>query len=576
MKTKFQEYSINKYIIRCVIIITVMVSVCIIMYSTVYKKELSQQAERSARLSSENAQYRIYNALNLISNAASTVSYTTQVQTSLFTSHADAFFDSRNSTQLTLQLIHDSIPVVDGTYLLTTFGRNVFADGIEKSICRPVIVQNYPALTRKQSGFYSTTYDDVNYLVYLLNIQNMCNTSYMPTTKAACAMYVDWNKFINYALGEQTENSALVFTEGHDIIATSRNVTDSMMKAIQNDDQSTYIVYSNYIDTLGLNCNYIVSRAILSNDSALLYNIGLVFLISMTVTIITLLVVFLSLISKPIKRLASDVSCIGKGMYSTIRPAQITELAQLSDAINQMLSDIDASHEKEKRNAEIINHMMNEQNKARVYAYRSQVNPHFLFNTLEKLRSLAHHHNVPPLEEQVSALSSIFRGLLDMKLVVPIEDELRSVRGYFTICRQWVDYPVILKQSMNFETDKFTILSLSLQPIIENSLLHAFDKSTKKENILSISGKRSGNTIIITIADNGIGISNEDKLILEDTLNNGKEITSKHIGLVNINQRLKLAYGNDYGITIKSKYGYYTAVQLHIPAVSSFDGELLS
>ena len=213
-----------------------------------------------------------------------------------------------------------------------------------------------------------------------------------------------------------------------------------------------------------------------------------------------------------------------------------------------------------------------QKNKAELALYKAQINPHFLFNTLESARSLAHHYHAQPVEQLIGGMSRMFRYSIYAPPAVPLEDELGQLGGYFSVMD--IRFPGCFKvlEDIEPETLSWPVLPMLLQPLAENVLTHAFPN--RRGNLLVQSFIQNGR-LHVRIADNGMGIARErlDQIIWTMKHTDG-ETASEHpegnvqggtIGLPNIYRRLKLTFGDHAHLLLRSKEGYYTVVELVIP-----------
>lgn len=199
-------------------------------------------------------------------------------------------------------------------------------------------------------------------------------------------------------------------------------------------------------------------------------------------------------------------------------------------------------------------------------ALQSQINPHFLFNTLEtinwKIYSLA--NKTTQANKMVGDLSDILKYCLDDPLhTVTLEDEIKNTRSYIEIqkVRYRDKFEVIWKY--NEDTLKIRVMKLILQPLIENAINHGI-KDREDKGFIKIKVYTKPEKLIISVIDNGIGIPPEKLKSIRENLK--KEYGySENIGLYNINQRLIIKYGEEYGAKINSKEGFGTVVSLYIP-----------
>lgn len=206
-------------------------------------------------------------------------------------------------------------------------------------------------------------------------------------------------------------------------------------------------------------------------------------------------------------------------------------------------------------------------------ALQAQINPHFLVNTLKNIYWMSCSLTDGPnkVSEMIDALSGIlYYSLRNPFVIVPLEEELLQTRNYLKI--QMTRYPNKFTTDFQYDDNilKEKTLRMILQPIIENSIQHGF-LPKDGEGHIKIHIKRMENHLILTVSDNGVGMSKEtlDKLkrrLYSDTI---PEQEIQHIGLLNTAKRLSLRYGTHAQILIKSKYGLGTTITLKIPTEDS-------
>ena len=202
---------------------------------------------------------------------------------------------------------------------------------------------------------------------------------------------------------------------------------------------------------------------------------------------------------------------------------------------------------------------------AELKALQSQINPHFLYNTLDMINWAAAINQVPEIESTVQNLAKFYKlSLSKGKEIIPIADEIEHIKVYLEIQNQRLENRINLDLNINEKIYEYSTIKIILQPIVENAILHGIMEKESKTGEISISGKLDNNDIIICIRDNGIGISEEK---LQTLLT--KEISSQNngYGIKNIDERIKLYYGSQYGLTYRSAVGEGTSVEVRIPAV---------
>lgn len=195
---------------------------------------------------------------------------------------------------------------------------------------------------------------------------------------------------------------------------------------------------------------------------------------------------------------------------------------------------------------------------------QAQINPHFLFNTLNAIARIALIENAPNTEELIYSLSDILRySLKNIDKMVTIEDEIDNIKKYLHI--QQTRYGDRIKSSIIIENDilKYKLPAMTLQPIVENSIIHGL-KDKKENGEIRILGKLAkGNIITFEIYDNGVGIDNDKINLLLDVYSEDSGVTG--LGIYNVNSRIKHLFGSNFGISIESVKNENTRVLINIP-----------
>jgi two-component system, sensor histidine kinase YesM len=198
-------------------------------------------------------------------------------------------------------------------------------------------------------------------------------------------------------------------------------------------------------------------------------------------------------------------------------------------------------------------------------ALQSQLNPHFLFNTLETINWKAIGLTGRPnqLNYMIERLADILRYSLDGEnKMVHMQKEILHTKSYIEIQKIRYKEKFDVIWDYDSESEKYLVIKLILQPLIENSLTHGLREDGNC--LIKIKIKDTFKTLNIAVIDNGIGILPEKLKEIQDKLDSNLELTN-HIGLFNTHKRLKLTYGEEYGLVIRSKYGWGTAIDFKIP-----------
>ncbi len=207
---------------------------------------------------------------------------------------------------------------------------------------------------------------------------------------------------------------------------------------------------------------------------------------------------------------------------------------------------------------------------AELRALQAQINPHFLYNTLDSINLYAVKHNVPVISEMISSLSNFFRyGLCKGKPIITIEEEIKHMESYLEI--QNMRYRQKLKYSVNIpaEIRKHRIVKLVLQPLVENAIFHGFQNSNR-EWLLNITADTDNENIVIKVEDNGEGADVDKLNRMLDSADNEAE----SFGVFNVHERLKTTFGAGFGLHYVKNTGYGITVEVLIPYNTHFGGTL--
>ncbi len=240
------------------------------------------------------------------------------------------------------------------------------------------------------------------------------------------------------------------------------------------------------------------------------------------------------------------------------------EISDLYGYLGTMIGDIQrllAEIYQERLHAE---QLKTQQREAEFKVLASQINPHFLYNTLETIRMKARINHQAEIEELVKMLAKILRkNLRAGGQDVSIREEVELVESYLKIQQyrfeERIQYQIRLPENLQ----EYRVLPLILQPIVENSIIHGLETKEGIGHIL-IEVERVEDAILIAVEDDGLGIS-KDRLFEVQKEMESRNLNRTHIGVSNVHQRLRLKYGENYGLTISSIEGKMTRIVIRIP-----------
>ena len=203
--------------------------------------------------------------------------------------------------------------------------------------------------------------------------------------------------------------------------------------------------------------------------------------------------------------------------------------------------------------------------KAEFELLQAQINPHFLYNTLDAIVWSAEAGNQKQVVKMVGSLSEFFRTSLNKgKEMVTIREELQHVRSYLEI--QQIRYQDILSYEIDVPTElhNYLIPKITIQPLVENALYHGI-KNRRGGGKISVTGELGESDYIIKVADDGIGMNEERLDQVRRGLTDKDPDSGKIYGLYNVNERIRLEFGEEYGISIDSAYEKGTTLTVRLP-----------
>lgn len=240
------------------------------------------------------------------------------------------------------------------------------------------------------------------------------------------------------------------------------------------------------------------------------------------------------------------------------------EIRQIGDSFTSLLSSINEMSLQIVSNASALYEMELQQKTAELNHLRSQINPHFIYNTLELIRGIATDYSTPKIGEITVSMGKILRYSIKGEPVVPLQQEIDITLSYLRI--QQARFPNRFTILTNFSpaTTQVPVIKMLLQPIVENALFHGLEPKEGNGTIF-LNSVLDGDKLKITIRDNGVGIPEKKLAEIQDSLVSPIYDTTRNIGLVNTNARIRLHYGSEYGISLESMENDGTCVTILMP-----------
>lgn len=288
----------------------------------------------------------------------------------------------------------------------------------------------------------------------------------------------------------------------------------------------------------------------------------LVFIVGLVIFILTMVNSFISSkITDPIKELEKSVNEIEAGnLEARVYAGGSYEIRHLGNSIQnmasrirQLMNDIVAEHEsKRKTEFDIL---------------QSQINPHFLYNTLDIIVWMIENEKQSEAVKAVTALARFFRiSLSKGKSIITVRDELEHVRNYLTI--QHMRFKNRFSYTIEADEDVLDLASpkLILQPLVENAIYHGMEFMDGDGEIM-VKAWRDGEDLYMKVSDNGLGMTGEQVMRMLDDASHVPSKRGSGIGVRNVNERIRLYFGREYGLKIESELDEGTVVTAHLKAV---------
>ena len=343
----------------------------------------------------------------------------------------------------------------------------------------------------------------------------------------------------------QTENIGVVLEAETDTVITGSG-SEERLYTISRSEKTGWTV---------VGCVYVEKLLEESNKAQSIYVLTAILLVSVSLILSS---VISKKITRPLQRLRNAMAKVQEGDFEKagIEVETENEIGSLTSSFNVMTEKIQELMQENVREQE-------EKRKSELKALQSQINPHFLYNTLDSIIWMAEGKKNEEVVLMTASLARLLRqSISNEDEVVSIWQETEYVKSYLTIqkmrYKDKLEFEIHVDPSIRY----VNIIKLVLQPLVENAIYHGL-KYKESKGMLQVRGYESGENAVIEIIDNGVGMSKEtlDHIFEKHKVN----YHSNGVGVYNVQQRLQLYYGKDYGITYQSEPGIGTTVTIVIP-----------
>ncbi len=542
------------------------------------------QFESSFQTFSESIETQLDAQFHSVEQSAIQLSYFSNMQEILFSKDPLVYLSNISGCNQLLDYLKMASPMITEVIITSPYGHTFYSGTTGKYRYQQFaekIIQDNQNMTHNSFFLTIPPEDDSNQLpqlVYCFQVHNTLLPGYVSNEYAFGMALIDINILagLSSSANYEWEIKAILYCD--DVVYTSREVSQAEMAALQEGIQGhfrlggvEFTCHTVMLENLDMSIVDLVPTADLLQNSVMARNIGTAVLLVTCACLIFSTWFILHHISVPVKQMVTDMRDIQKGVQKSLTLPKLSDLRYVAESVNRTLDVLETSNRRQQEMSHTLYQTTLAQKQAQLNAYKNQISPHFLFNTLESMRSMAHHYQVPILENMLTSLASLFRYSLRSNLVVSLREELNHVQYYFNVMDMRTPQRYELRVEVSSEALRHPLLSMVLQPLVENSITHGFRRK-RKPCILLLQGQvnEENGMLCLTVVDNGTGIPMEKLQELEQRCFQEKEaLHNDHIGLENVLHRLRLFYGDDFRFSLRSKEGHYTAVTLYIPKFPS-------
>ncbi len=355
--------------------------------------------------------------------------------------------------------------------------------------------------------------------------------------------------------------------EGKDIFSNDRYFTHELEQAGEITDGRKKGVYCYPILKTPWRLLVVYDYKVIYNETNRIY-ISSIYILCAALVLTVLITIFIS------KKIMQQVNKVNRAfdqfelgeydnpMIDGLSISEIDEIAvtfySMVDKIEQLFDDVLIANKMRKN-------MEEKKDKAEMFALQAQISPHFIFNTMENIVYMIRNNHKKESIKMLNDLGELLRcGMGRKSALISLEDELNYVRSYINIVKIRYGSNIDFKFDIPQNLLKSSIMQMLVQPIVENAVYHGLDNGSIKGKVI-IKCYSDNNKLIIKVMDNGKGIKDSHIGKMRENLN--KSSLCEKIGILNVQSRIKLFYGNEFKVSIESELGKGTSVTIRIPLI---------
>jgi len=557
-------------------------SICIIMvFNGIFYSRLSRTIYEQVRLYAEDTvnqiEFNIRSVINTIKTSGKDISYNLFLHDYLTVDNSyrkvelsdyitDLFYTTFNSEYISAAVLVDSEGRLFMFKQIPETTRHIYK-----------LESKYDFLSENFRNSFFTIFTDVDilreekdYLAYLIPIFYSGDLPRYKGRIGTLIIICDIKRFAYPIERLSLSNTTVILKDSNDKVLFSNSVDNEGMDSGNN---SEYFHTTRYIDDINCKIECFVPL-IVKNDMSFFKNS---FLITAAITILLLIMIGVVInigITSPVVKIVDAIKKVGeRNLKERIELKLDGDMGFITQNINIMLDRIEQLAKRVFDTQDKLYQVEILKKQAELSALQNQINPHFLYNTLECVRSIGISYDVEEVVEISGAMADIFRYSIKSDEIVAIRDEVDIIKRYFRIISIRFMGRISMQDSIDREILDFKIPKMILQPIVENAVYHGLERKDGSGN-LYIMGGVVQDKVVFAIQDDGVGIKKEEvdeinRIINEQIETNSLNRSNRSIGLANINARIKILFGDDYGLKIDSELNKGTQVTVTFPKIVS-------
>lgn len=578
MSGKTRPYSLNQRVMLFYLIPLVFLLAVLFVYLNVYRTNVETMAETTFRSVVDLKHQQVEENLDELRSITKEIAYSSLLQQYLVETNESEKVQTYAHFQNYLRAISANSPSIVSAYAsLGGYSRVHMADGYLFTFEE---MQNRLEIEKKldKNTEYFTEWKSLSgmapghlYGMYFFVGSPIHAGSTFKDSRMVGGIIYDPSKLL--AVDEEAQDHVAVLVMGHKPVFLSGRLNrdhlgrllDSQEQRITLDGVRYYCRQSTLLNRPEMKLLYLVPRETLIQNGGFWEKQTLGFIALAAIVLSLSVVLILQTIFLPIRQLCREVEAL-KNYGEKLSTPRARELSAITDTYNAMSQRISESIQQEKQMVDQQYQLQIQKNRMEMRAFRNQINPHFLFNTLECLNGMVRYYQVEPVSDLITNLSGCFHYSLYSPMMVKLTEELGHLTNYLEIIETRFPGKYRIIRQVDEQAENILVPSLLLQPLAENAVTHAFKGYNKKARptiVLQARLDENEKYLHIHITDNGIGMDEEKLTEVLETMHS-IEYVDKHISLNNVYRRLTLLYGRDC-MQVVTRSGCYTRISVRIP-----------